>query len=60
MLVKVYGEDLGLVGGVVGVGADGNFFVGVVVMRGISFRGLCCGLYEVFGGEAEREAADRA
>jgi hypothetical protein len=42
------GEYLGLLGSVVGVGGDGDFFVGMIVVRGIRFGGLGRGLHEVF------------
>ena len=57
MLVKVYGENLRFVGGVVGVSCDGNLLVGVLVMRGIGFRGLGYGLHEVLGARQSANAA---
>lgn len=48
VLVKLHGKYFRFAGSVVGVGGDGNFFVGVIVMRGIGLRGLRLRLDEVF------------
>ena len=56
--MKVNGEDLGFVGSVVGVGGDHDLLIGVVVVRGIGFRGLGYGLDEILGREAEGEGCD--
>ena len=50
VLVKVHGEYFCLVGSVEGVGGDGDFVGGVVVVGGIGFGGMRDGLYEVLGG----------
>ena len=60
VFAEVDGEQFRLVGGVVGVGGDGDLLVRVVVVRGIAFGGLGRGLDEVFRGEEQRERGDGA
>ena len=40
MLLEIYREDAGLIGRVIGIGGDADFFNGVVVVRGISEASL--------------------
>jgi hypothetical protein len=49
VLVKVDGKYFCLVGGVVGVGGDGHFLFGMVIVRGIRFGWLGYGLDEILG-----------
>ena len=60
VLLEVDGEDFGFFGSVVGVGGDGEFFGGVVVVRCVSFCGVSDGLGEVFGGQREGKSCDCA
>jgi len=60
VLAEVHRENFGLVGSVVGIGGDGDLFVGVIVVRGIGFGGAGGGLDEIFGGEGKCERCDRA
>jgi hypothetical protein len=60
VLLEVDGEDFGLFGSVVGVGGDGKFVGGVVVVRCVSFCGVSYGLGEVFGGQREGKSCDYA
>ena len=55
VLLKVDGEDFCFAGRVVGIGGDGDFFGGVIVVRGIGSGGMGFGLDEVFGGQVRGE-----
>lgn len=58
VLMKVNGENLCFFCSVIRIGCYGDFFIGVVVMRGIGFRGLGDRLGEILGCDREREPCD--
>lgn len=58
VLAEVDGEYFGFVGSVVGVGGDGDLFVGMVVVRGIGFGGAGGWLDEVFGSEGRGQGCE--
>lgn len=60
MFLKVDGEYFCFVDGVVGVGADRDFIVGVIVVCGIGFGRPCCGLGEILACEGCGERCDDA
>ena len=59
VFVKVHGEYLRFVRRIVGVGGEGDFLVGMVVVRGIGIGGVSCGSYKIFGGEGGDCAQDK-
>jgi 3-deoxy-D-manno-octulosonic-acid transferase len=60
VIVEVDAEDFGLFGSVVGIGGDGDLFIAVVIVRGISFRGLGLRFDEIFilGGKRQGKYRD--
>jgi len=57
VLVEVHGEYFRFVGSVVGVGCDGDSFVGVIVVREIVLAGWAAGLMKSFAVSERTRAA---